>query len=102
MLRGRPKKVSAKIKDNIAFGNPKHATDEKLISEAARLGGADSVIKRLSDGWDTYLSRPDSVHDVIRIQRDDENGSVGRALRELTGTQPPQGLSGGQEQRIAV
>lgn len=96
------KKVSAQIKDNIAVGNPKHATDEKLISEAARLGGADSVIKRLSDGWDTYHSRPDSVHDVIRVQHDDENGSVGRALRELTGTQPPQGLSGGQEQRIAV
>jgi len=79
-----------------------YATDEKLISEAVRLGGADSVIKRLSDGWDTYLSRPDSVYDVIHIQRDDEDGSVDRALRELTGTKPPQGLSGGQEQRIAV
>jgi hypothetical protein len=95
-------RVTIKIKDNIALGNPEYATDHELIYEAARLGGADAVFKRLSDGWDTYLSRPDSVHDVIRIQRGDENGVVGDALRELTGTQPPQGLSGGQQQRIAV
>jgi ABC-type dipeptide/oligopeptide/nickel transport system ATPase subunit len=60
------------------------------------------VIKRLPDGLDTYLSRPDSVHDVIRIQHDDQDGSIGCALRKLTGTQPPQGISGGQQQRIAV
>ena len=74
------KTVSAKIEDNIAIcTNPKYATGEKLISEAARLGGADSVTKRLWDVRDTYSSRPDSV---IRIQHDDENGSVGHALRE--------------------
>ncbi|KAI0297498.1 P-loop containing nucleoside triphosphate hydrolase protein [Multifurca ochricompacta] len=90
------------IKDNIALGNPKYATDLELVAEAARLGGADAVIKRLPDGWNTYLSRPDSVHDVIRIQREDESGTIDRTLRQLTGTQPPQGLSGGQQQRIAV
>ena len=93
---------ATQIKDNIALGNPEHATDFELINEAARLGGADTVIERLPERWDTYLSRPDSVHDVIRIQHDDPNGATGRALRELTGTQPPQGLSGGQQQRIAV
>ena len=62
------KTISAKIKDNIAFSNPMYATDEKLISEAVRLGGADSMIKCLSDGWDTYLSHPDSVYDVIHIK----------------------------------
>jgi ABC-type dipeptide/oligopeptide/nickel transport system ATPase subunit len=60
------------------------------------------VIENLPEHLDTYLSRPDSVHDVIRVQRDDPNGDIGRALRELTGTRPPQGLSGGQQQRIAV
>jgi ABC-type lipoprotein export system ATPase subunit len=60
------------------------------------------VIKRLPDELDTYISRPDSVHDVIRIQRDDQTGDIDRALRELTGAKPPQGLSGGQQQRIAV
>jgi ABC-type multidrug transport system fused ATPase/permease subunit len=102
LLGSLSERVSPKIKDNIAFGNPKYATDRELMYEAARLGGADSVIKRLPDGWETYLSRPDSVQDVIRIQHDDQNGPIGRALRELTGTQPPQGLSGGQQQRIAV
>ena len=102
LLGSLSERVSPKIKDNIAFGNPKYATNHELIYEAARLGGADTVVKRLPDGWETYLSRPDSVHDVIRIQHDDENGPIGRALRELTGTQPPQGLSGGQQQRIAV
>jgi ABC-type dipeptide/oligopeptide/nickel transport system ATPase subunit len=60
------------------------------------------VIERLPERWDTYLSRPDSVHDIIRVQHDDPNGEIGRSLRELTGTRPPQGLSGGQQQRIAV
>jgi ABC-type multidrug transport system fused ATPase/permease subunit len=90
------------IKDNIALGNPNHATDQDLIREAARLGGADSVIKRLPDNWDTFIRRPDSVHDVIRIQHKDDDGAIDRALREKTGTQVPQGLSGGQQQRIAV
>ncbi|KAI9436996.1 HlyB/MsbA family ABC transporter [Lactarius indigo] len=90
------------IKDNIALGNPNHATDQDLINEAARLGGADSVIRRLSDNWDTYICRPDSVHDVIRIQHRDDDGTIDRELRRMTGTQIPQGLSGGQQQRIAV
>ncbi|KAH9043588.1 HlyB/MsbA family ABC transporter [Lactarius hengduanensis] len=90
------------IKDNIALGNPNHATDQDLINEAARLGGADSVIRRLSDNWDTYICRPDSVHDVIRIQHKDDDGAIDRELRRMTGTQLPQGLSGGQQQRIAV
>jgi ABC-type dipeptide/oligopeptide/nickel transport system ATPase subunit len=59
-------------------------------------------MKRLPDDLDTYICRPDSVHDVIRIQRDDPTGEIDCALRELTGTKPPQGLSGGQQQRIAV
>ena len=92
----------AQIKDNIAFGNPNHADDPDLIKEAARLGGADSVIKRLPEKWDTYIRRPDSVHDVIRVRHNDDDGAIDRALREMTGTQIPQGLSGGQEQRIAV
>ncbi|KAH9064974.1 HlyB/MsbA family ABC transporter [Lactarius vividus] len=90
------------IKDNIALGNPNHAADQDLINEAARLGGADSVIRRLSDNWDTYICRPDSVHDVIRIQHKDDDGAIDRQLRRMTGTQLPQGLSGGQQQRIAV
>ena len=90
------------MRDNIALGNPEHATDFKLIEEAARLGDADTVIERLPERWDTYLSRPDSVHDIIRVQHDDPNGEMDRVLRELTGTRPPQGLSGGQQQRIAV
>ncbi|KAH9983361.1 P-loop containing nucleoside triphosphate hydrolase protein [Russula compacta] len=90
------------VKDNIALGNPEHATDLKLINEAARLGGADTVIKCLLHGWDTYLARPDSVLDVIHIQPGDRNGAIDRELRKLTGSQPPQELSGGQQQRIAV
>ncbi|KAI0257854.1 P-loop containing nucleoside triphosphate hydrolase protein [Gloeopeniophorella convolvens] len=90
------------IKDNIAFGDTRHATDTGLIRKAARLGGADVVIKRLPEKWDTYLSRPDSVHNVIRIQREDKTGEIDRTLRQMTGMQPPQGLSGGEQQRIAV
>lgn len=60
------------------------------------------MIKCLLHGWDTYLSRPDSVLDVIHIQHGDKNGAIERELRKLTESQPPQELSGGQQQRIAV
>ena len=53
--------------------------------------------KRLPDKRDTYICRPDSVHDVIPIQNKDDDGGIDHALREMTGTQLPLGLSGGQQ-----
>ena len=45
---------SGTIRENIAYGCPE-ATDEQ-IEEAARLTHADRFIRRLPDGYDTYIS----------------------------------------------
>ena len=44
---------SGTVKENIAFGNP-NATDEEIIA-AAKASHAHSFIKRLPQGYDTYL-----------------------------------------------
>ncbi|MBQ9673111.1 MAG: ABC transporter ATP-binding protein [Ruminococcus sp.] len=44
---------SGTIKENIAFGNP-NATDKQIV-EAAKKSHAHSFIKKLSNGYDTYI-----------------------------------------------
>lgn len=45
---------SGTIRENIAYGKPDASLDE--IKEAARLTHADRFIRRLPDGYDTYIS----------------------------------------------
>ncbi|EIN13242.1 P-loop containing nucleoside triphosphate hydrolase protein [Punctularia strigosozonata HHB-11173 SS5] len=95
------------IKDNIGLGDPEHATDVERIQEAARLGGADEVIRELPDGLDTWLRRP--VADVYSnipegtktlFGKTVDFGSVREAgsLDDVTSIN----LSGGQLQRLAI
>ncbi|KAJ3494656.1 hypothetical protein NLJ89_g10762 [Agrocybe chaxingu] len=46
------------IRDNIALGDPEHVDDLDKIRRAAELGGADGLVERLPDKYDTYLERP--------------------------------------------
>ncbi|PIL33930.1 ATP-binding cassette transporter [Ganoderma sinense ZZ0214-1] len=46
------------IRDNIAIGDPSAAGDDDHVRLAARLGGAESFIEKLPDGFNTYLDRP--------------------------------------------
>jgi ABC-type protease/lipase transport system fused ATPase/permease subunit len=75
------------------------------IEEAARLGGAEDVIKKLPEGFDTYLTRP--VQDqysslpegtVTLFGREVNYSEVRGAMGEKSSTS----LSGGQMQRIAL
>lgn len=43
--------------DNVTFGGLEHSTDNEMRQRAAELVGADELISRLPDGWDTLLSR---------------------------------------------
>ena len=43
--------------DNVAFGSLLHAGDRDRVEQAAALAGADALVRRLPDGWDTVLSR---------------------------------------------
>lgn len=43
------------VSENIGMGDPLHATDKERIQEAAKLGGAEAVIKKFKDGMDHFL-----------------------------------------------
>ncbi|KAI0726052.1 P-loop containing nucleoside triphosphate hydrolase protein [Fomitopsis betulina] len=95
------------IRDNIALGNPTHASDDDQIRLAARLGGAEEFIERLPEGFDTYLERP--VSDYYSGLPEGTKTLFGKpvdygGIRGLAGLQSNTGhnLSGGQMQRLAV
>jgi ABC-type multidrug transport system fused ATPase/permease subunit len=50
-------KYAASAADNIRFGNLSRNADESAVADAARRAGADTVINKLSEGYDTQLTR---------------------------------------------
>ena len=97
----------SQIRDNIALGNPSKANDEGLIREAARLGGAEAVIRKLPEGLDTYLKQA-----LSQMYNGPKEGNLtwsGKpfdvcAVQHAAGIKRSFGfeLSGGEMQRLAV
>ncbi|KAF9784896.1 P-loop containing nucleoside triphosphate hydrolase protein [Thelephora terrestris] len=81
------------VKDNIALGDPQNAHDETRVREAARLGGAEEFIDKMSEGFDTNAK----TESGMQIDRDLFREAIGRVGNEDTVK-----LSGGQLQRLAV
>lgn len=50
-------KYAATVGDNIAFGNVRRTRTTETLDTAATLGGADSLVKEMPDGYDTQLTR---------------------------------------------
>ncbi len=50
-------KYAASAADNIRFGNLSREGDEHAVTDAARRAGADAVIEKLTQGYDTQLTR---------------------------------------------
>ncbi|PIL30024.1 ATP-binding cassette transporter [Ganoderma sinense ZZ0214-1] len=95
------------IRDNIALGDPSKASDGAHIREAARLGGADSFIEKLPEGFDTYLNPV--VQDFVSGPAEGDRTRSGKpfdvcAVRHAAGIKSSTSseLSGGQMQRLAV
>ncbi|KAI0757785.1 HlyB/MsbA family ABC transporter [Daedaleopsis nitida] len=95
------------IRDNIAIGDPETADDDDRIRLAARLAGAEDLIDKLPDGFDSYLERP--VDDEYSSVADGTKTLMGRvvnydSLREAANIKSRKNtsLSGGQMQRLAV
>ncbi|KAH9855745.1 P-loop containing nucleoside triphosphate hydrolase protein [Lenzites betulinus] len=95
------------IRDNIALGDPAHFQDDDRVRRAAQLGGAETFIDRLSEGFDTYLERP--VRDYFSGIPEGTTTLFGRnidysGVRGAGGMSAHSGpmLSGGQMQRLAV
>ncbi|KAI0779878.1 hypothetical protein C8Q74DRAFT_1456295 [Fomes fomentarius] len=95
------------IRDNIAIGDPSAAADDEHIRLAARLGGAESFIEKLPEGYNTYLDRP--VRDYYAGLPEGTKTLFGRSV-DYSAVQSAGGmksssnssLSGGQMQRLAV
>ncbi|KAH8822512.1 P-loop containing nucleoside triphosphate hydrolase protein [Flagelloscypha sp. PMI_526] len=94
------------IRDNIGLGDPEHFHDHARIEEAARLGGADTVIEKLPEGLDTYLEPP--VLDYYSQLPEGTTTIFGKkvsydTLRHSAHMKTArESLSGGQMQRIAI
>ena len=81
--------------------------DDVHIREAARLGGADSFIEELPEGFDTYLKQP--VYDFSTGPEEGNMTLSGKpfdvcAVRHAAGIKSStvSELSGGHMQRLAV
>ena len=87
------------------MGNPEYADDDDKILEAARLGGADEIIRHLPQGLDTYFERPTSDQyshlegTTFHGQRVDFSNIRHQAGMDSSCSRS---LSGGQLQRIAL
>ncbi|TFK38612.1 P-loop containing nucleoside triphosphate hydrolase protein [Crucibulum laeve] len=95
------------IRDNIALGAPDPKPSMDDVHEAARLGGAEELVQRLPDGFDTYLERP--VRDYYSGLPEGTTTLFGRPVdysrvRGMGGMDANGGreMSGGQMQRIAL
>ncbi|KAA1475432.1 HlyB/MsbA family ABC transporter [Dentipellis sp. KUC8613] len=95
------------VRDNIALGDPENAHDDERIRSAARLGGAEELISRLPEGFDTYLERPvrDLYSGVPKASKTLFGKPVNFDILRAHMAAPDAtkiGLSGGQLQRLAV
>ncbi|KAI0762249.1 P-loop containing nucleoside triphosphate hydrolase protein, partial [Fomes fomentarius] len=95
------------ICDNIAMGDPATSHDNDRVRLAVRVAGAEDLIDKLPDSFDTYLERP--VDDEYSMVAEGPNTLTGRvvdysALCEAANIKSSRdtSLSGGQMQRIAV
>jgi ABC-type bacteriocin/lantibiotic exporter with double-glycine peptidase domain len=95
------------ISENIGLGNPDFAQDDHKIREAARMGGARDFIEELPDGFNTYIDRPvkDRYAGLPPGVPPPDDWPVDplnvRSIGEFR-TSTVSGLSGGQNQRLAV
>ena len=99
--------LPAQIRDNIALGDPASADDDERVRLAARLAGAEALVDKLPDGFDSFLERP--VDDEYCHVAEGTKTLMGRvvdytALREAAKIKSHKdtSLSGGQMQRLAV
>ncbi|KAG2030068.1 P-loop containing nucleoside triphosphate hydrolase protein [Suillus americanus] len=95
------------IRENIGLGNPSLAQDDDKIREAAKMGGARDFIEELPDGFNTYIDRPVQDHYAglpEGVAVPDDWPVDYSSVRNMGGlrTSTVSGLSGGQNQRLAV
>ncbi|KAJ7290176.1 P-loop containing nucleoside triphosphate hydrolase protein [Mycena rebaudengoi] len=84
--------------ENIGLGNPEQVTDLDMVRAAAKLGGAESVIAKQSEGLATVLKRPAGAMFSVSV-----HGTGNTPLSaEWERLRKNADVSGGERQRIAA
>ncbi|TFK81137.1 P-loop containing nucleoside triphosphate hydrolase protein [Polyporus arcularius HHB13444] len=85
------------IRDNIAMGDPATSQDDERVLLAAKLAGADTVVDKLPDGYNTYL-KPAVCVEYSGAAEGQTTFTEAAGVKASDSTE----LSGGQMQRLAV
>ncbi|KAJ6500825.1 P-loop containing nucleoside triphosphate hydrolase protein [Mycena sanguinolenta] len=86
------------LRENIGLGNPAHVQNMEMIRAAARQGGAETVINKLKEGFETVLEHPRG----LQYGSDVTKGSktlLAEALEKMT---KEADVSGGERQRLVA
>ncbi|KAF8209316.1 P-loop containing nucleoside triphosphate hydrolase protein [Mycena galopus ATCC 62051] len=86
------------LRENIGLGNPAHVRNMDMIRTAARLGGAEEVIAKLGDGFETVLEHPRGVRWGNDVKKGDGT-LLAEALEKMT---KEADVSGGERQRLVA
>ncbi|KIK35062.1 hypothetical protein CY34DRAFT_96782 [Suillus luteus UH-Slu-Lm8-n1] len=84
------------LSENIGIGSPSSVTDHDKITQAAKLAGAQDVIKNFTDGYDTVL-------EPVRTAYLSYSGRGNEALeKEYEKMEKATNVSGGEKQRLVA
>ncbi|KAJ7041945.1 P-loop containing nucleoside triphosphate hydrolase protein [Mycena alexandri] len=86
------------LRENIGLGNPAHVSNVEMIRAAAKQGGADGLISKLGDGFETVLEHPRGMQYGIDVSKGDGT-LLGEALEKMT---KEADVSGGERQRLVA
>jgi len=91
-----------KLGENIGYGEPRHADDQHMIEQSARLGGAAEFIKSLPHKFDTFINRPVTDESSVSPSRSSAFAGKEFDFAKLKLNEFNHDLSGGQKQRLAL
>ncbi|KAJ6567089.1 P-loop containing nucleoside triphosphate hydrolase protein [Mycena capillaripes] len=86
------------LRENIGLGNPAHVEDVELIREAARQGGAEELIAKLGEGFETVLQHPRGMQWGVDVKKGDKT-LLAEAFEKMT---KEADVSGGERQRLVA
>jgi ABC-type multidrug transport system fused ATPase/permease subunit len=100
------------LRENIGLGNPAHVRDMEMIRSATRQGGAEEVIAKMGEGFETVLEHPRGLQYGVDVQKtplaealekmtkeaDVSGGCISSSGQELLTRQ----IVGGERQRLVA
>jgi ABC-type multidrug transport system fused ATPase/permease subunit len=105
--RDRTEHKQTQIRENIAIGEPSRANDTDLVERAAELGGFADIVNRLPSKLDSYIDHP--VQNYFSKIPEGTMSLFGSTSLHTFSTwagsanqEEVKGLSGGEEQRLAL